>query len=63
MTRRPRTEDLTTFALPGQPALSPDGRAVVYMLTSLDADADKNVTSLWRAGAGAGPGGAPRPAR
>jgi dipeptidyl aminopeptidase/acylaminoacyl peptidase len=63
VTRRPRIEDLTTFALPGQPALSPDGREVVYVLTTVDAAADKNVTSLWRAGAGAGPAGEPRPAR
>ena len=51
MTRRQRIEDLTTFALPGQPALSPDGREVVYVLTTVDAAADKNVTSLWRVGA------------
>ena len=49
MTRRQRIEDLTGFALPGQPALSPDGREVVYVLTTVDAAADKNVTSLWRA--------------
>ncbi len=57
MTRRQRIEDLTTFALPGQPALSPDGREVVYVLTTVDAAADKNVTSLWRAAADAGSGG------
>jgi dipeptidyl aminopeptidase/acylaminoacyl peptidase/CubicO group peptidase (beta-lactamase class C family) len=58
LTRRQRIEDLTTFALPGQPALSPDGLAVVYVLTTVDAAADKNVTSLWRAAADGG-----RPAR
>jgi dipeptidyl aminopeptidase/acylaminoacyl peptidase len=66
VTRRQRIEDLTTFALPSQPALSPDGRAVVYVLTTVDAAADKNVTSLWRAGAPAGPdgqGAASAPAR
>ncbi len=51
VTRRQRIDDLTTFALPGQPALSPDGREVVYVLTTVDAAADKNVTSLWRAAA------------
>jgi dipeptidyl aminopeptidase/acylaminoacyl peptidase len=59
LTRRQRIEDLTTFALPSQPALSPDGREVGYVLTTVDAAADKNVTSLWRAtvpvpGAGGG---------
>jgi dipeptidyl aminopeptidase/acylaminoacyl peptidase/CubicO group peptidase (beta-lactamase class C family) len=49
VTRRQRIEDLSTFALPGQPTLSPDGTEVVYVLTAVDADADKNVRSLWRA--------------
>ena len=57
MTRRQRIEDLTTFALPGQPALSPDGREIVYVLTTVDAAADKNAASLWRAAADAGSGG------
>ena len=56
MTRRQRIEDLSTFALPGQPTLSPDGTEVVYVLTTVDAAADKNVRSLWRATA-AGPSG------
>jgi dipeptidyl aminopeptidase/acylaminoacyl peptidase len=51
VTRRQRIADLTTFALPSQPALSPDGRSVVYVLTTVDTSADKNVTSLWRASA------------
>jgi dipeptidyl aminopeptidase/acylaminoacyl peptidase len=49
VTRRQSIADLTAFALPSQPALSPDGRAVVYVLTTVDAAADKNVSSLWRA--------------
>ena len=56
MTRRQRTDDLTTFALPGQPALSPDGTEVVYVLTTVDAAADQNVRSLWRAPVPASPG-------
>jgi dipeptidyl aminopeptidase/acylaminoacyl peptidase/CubicO group peptidase (beta-lactamase class C family) len=56
VTRRQRIEDLSTFALPGQPTLSPDGTEVVYVLTTVDAAADKNVRSLWRATA-AGPSG------
>ena len=58
MTRRQRIEDLTGFALPGQPALSPDGSTVVYVLTTVDADTDKNLTSLWRADTGVGGTGA-----
>ncbi|HWG02263.1 MAG TPA: serine hydrolase [Trebonia sp.] len=55
MTRRQRSEDLTTFALPGQPAVSPDGRDVVYVVTAADARADKVTRSLWHAWpAGAG---------
>jgi dipeptidyl aminopeptidase/acylaminoacyl peptidase len=48
VTRRQRIADLAAFALPSQPALSPDGREVVYVLTTVDAAADKNVSSLWR---------------
>jgi hypothetical protein len=54
VTRRQRVEDLTTFAIPEQPALSPDGRTVVYVLTTVDAAADTDVRSLWRATAPAG---------
>jgi len=57
VTRRQRTDDLTTFALPGQPALSPDGTEVVYVLTTVDAAADQNVRSLWRAPVPAAAGG------
>jgi dipeptidyl aminopeptidase/acylaminoacyl peptidase/CubicO group peptidase (beta-lactamase class C family) len=49
VTRRQRIDDLATFALPGQPALSPDGTEVAYVLTTVDASADTNVRSLWRA--------------
>ncbi|MDX6340667.1 MAG: hypothetical protein QOH87_805, partial [Trebonia sp.] len=60
MTRRQRIADLTTFAVPGQPALSPGGREVVYVLTTVDAAADKNVTSLWRADTDVSTGARPR---
>jgi len=63
VTRRQRIADLTTFALPGQPALSPDGRTVVYVLTTVDAGTDKNATSLWRAEADVSGGTGQRPAR
>lgn len=32
MTRRPRIDDLTAIAVPEQPALSPDGTRVVYVM-------------------------------
>jgi dipeptidyl aminopeptidase/acylaminoacyl peptidase len=59
VTRRQRIADITTFALPSQPALSPDGREVVYVLTTVDAAADKDASSLWRASVPA-PGSARR---
>jgi dipeptidyl aminopeptidase/acylaminoacyl peptidase len=49
VTRRQRIEDLTAFAVPEQPALSPDGTEIVYVLRT--ADADRNVRALWRVGA------------
>jgi dipeptidyl aminopeptidase/acylaminoacyl peptidase/CubicO group peptidase (beta-lactamase class C family) len=60
VTRRQRIADLTSFAVPGQPALSPGGREVVYVLTTVDAAADKNVTSLWRADTDVSTGARPR---
>jgi dipeptidyl aminopeptidase/acylaminoacyl peptidase/CubicO group peptidase (beta-lactamase class C family) len=48
VTQRQRIEDLTAFALPGQPALSPDGREIVYVLAMADTTADRTVRSLWR---------------
>ena len=46
-TRRLRIDDLTDLAVPSQPALSPDGSRVVYVLRTLDAGADRNVDELW----------------
>ena len=54
MTRRQRIEDLTTFAVPEQPALAPDGSQIVYVLSTVDAQADRTVQCLWRVGAVAG---------
>jgi dipeptidyl aminopeptidase/acylaminoacyl peptidase/CubicO group peptidase (beta-lactamase class C family) len=53
--RRLRIDDLTDLAVPSQPALSPDGRQVVYVLRTLDAEADRNVDQLWLVGADGGP--------
>lgn len=50
MTRRLRIEDLAALAVPEQPALSPDGTEVLYVLRTCDRDADENVYTLWRAG-------------
>jgi dipeptidyl aminopeptidase/acylaminoacyl peptidase/CubicO group peptidase (beta-lactamase class C family) len=54
VTRRQRIDDLTTLAVPEQPALSPDGSQIVYVLRSSDGAADRSVRSLWRVGARTG---------
>src|SRR5262245_33564060 len=54
VTRRQRIEDLTTFAVPEQPALAPDGTQIVYVLSTTDAQADRKVQSLWRVGTTSG---------
>jgi len=54
VTRRQRIDDLTTFAVPEQPALSPDGSQIIYVLRTVDADADAGLKSLWRVGARGG---------
>jgi dipeptidyl aminopeptidase/acylaminoacyl peptidase/CubicO group peptidase (beta-lactamase class C family) len=51
VTRRQRIDDLTAFAVPEQPALSPDASEIVYVLRTSDVDADRGVRSLWRVGA------------
>ena len=50
MSRRQTIDDLNDIAVPEQPALSPDGQEVVYVLRTSDAAADRNVTELWRVG-------------
>jgi Tol biopolymer transport system component len=57
MTRRPRIQDLTAFAVPEQPALSPDGSQIAYVLRSTDRAADRTVQSIWLVGARSGPPG------
>jgi len=47
MTRRMRIEDITDLVVPSQPALSPDGGRIAYVLRTPDADADRNVDELW----------------
>ncbi len=57
MTRSPRIDDLTDLAVPSQPALSPDGSRVAYVLRTLDVEGDRNVDELWQVAA---TGGTPR---
>ena len=47
MSRRLRIDDLTLFALPEQPALSPDATRCAYVLRELDGDEDRALRSLW----------------
>ncbi|NDL58892.1 serine hydrolase [Phytoactinopolyspora mesophila] len=48
MKRRMREEDLFALEIPAQPAISPDGSTVVYVLRTADLDADENRAALWR---------------
>jgi len=57
MTRRTRVEDLTDIVVPSQPALSPDGGRIAYVLRSLDVEEDRAVDELWLVDTD---GGAPR---
>ena len=45
--RHLRVDDLADLAVPSQPALSPDGNQVVYVLRTLDLETDRNVDELW----------------
>ncbi|MEV4536608.1 serine hydrolase [Asanoa sp. NPDC049518] len=50
MTRRQRIDDLLTLTVPEQPALAPDGSHAVYVLRTVDPDADRTLRNLWRVG-------------
>jgi dipeptidyl aminopeptidase/acylaminoacyl peptidase/CubicO group peptidase (beta-lactamase class C family) len=54
MTRHPVIEDLYDIALPEQPALSPDGDRIVYVLRTVDRAADRADCALWQVGTRAG---------
>ncbi|MFE4196804.1 S9 family peptidase [Paenarthrobacter sp. NPDC056912] len=47
MTRRLRIDDLLDLAVPEQPALSPDGHRVAYVLRTLDAVTDSTERNIW----------------
>ncbi|WP_053207449.1 serine hydrolase [Jiangella muralis] len=48
-------DDVLALTVPAEPALSPDGTRVAYVLTGSDGEADENVSSLWLAETGAEP--------
>ncbi|MFB7224471.1 serine hydrolase [Streptomyces sp. NPDC056227] len=54
MTRRLGLDDLYAIAVPSQPALSPDGNRIVYVLRTADRDEDRNEHTLWEVGATTG---------
>ncbi|WP_406638410.1 serine hydrolase [Amycolatopsis sp. WGS_07] len=54
MTRRLGIDDLYDLAAPSQPALSPDGSRIVYVLRTADREADRNVDALWTVGTSSG---------
>jgi dipeptidyl aminopeptidase/acylaminoacyl peptidase/CubicO group peptidase (beta-lactamase class C family) len=47
VSRRLRIDDLAAFALPEQPALSPDAKLCAYVLRELDPDEDRADRSIW----------------
>jgi len=47
VTRRISIDDLTALALPEQPTLSPDGARIVYVLRTVDSEADRPTRNLW----------------
>ncbi|GAB3157781.1 serine hydrolase [Amycolatopsis stemonae] len=48
MTRRLGLDDLYAFEFPDQPALSPDGTRIAYVLRTADRDQDEDTRSLWQ---------------
>jgi dipeptidyl aminopeptidase/acylaminoacyl peptidase/CubicO group peptidase (beta-lactamase class C family) len=55
VTRRLRIDDLAALTIPSQPALSPDGARVAYVLGGIDTEADRPTSALWITDAGAQP--------
>ncbi|MEU6761863.1 serine hydrolase [Streptomyces sp. NPDC046853] len=54
MTRRPAIDDLYAIALPEQPALSPDGTRIAYVLRTADREHDREDRALWTVPTGGG---------
>jgi len=59
MGRPLQLQDLDSLQLPSEPALSPDGRQVVYVLRTTDAAADADRSALWSVSATADGWGEP----
>ena len=55
MTRRMRIDDLLALTVPSQPAISPDGARIAYVLGGNDAAADSGVSALWLTDASGAP--------
>ncbi|GLY42899.1 serine hydrolase [Amycolatopsis sp. NBRC 101858] len=55
MTRRLNADDLFAFEFPEQPALSPDGARIVYVVRKADRDTDEDIRSLWEVATSGGP--------
>src|SRR5690606_24546445 len=47
VTRRMRIDDVLALTVPSQPALSPDGSRLVYVLGGADADENRATSALW----------------
>ncbi|NED96275.1 serine hydrolase [Phytoactinopolyspora alkaliphila] len=54
MTQRLTLDHLLELKVPAQPAISPDGEHVVYVLTTVDREADANRCALWTVPASGG---------
>ncbi|RFU83921.1 serine hydrolase [Streptomyces triticagri] len=54
MTRRLGIDDLYSLELPEQPALSPDGTRLVYVLRTADREHDRDERELWTVPTGTG---------
>ncbi len=55
MTRRLGTDDLYALEFPEQPAISPDGDRIAYVVRTADRDSDEDTRSLWQVATGGGP--------
>ncbi|WP_217181798.1 serine hydrolase [Streptomyces sp. AC495_CC817] len=51
---RVTVDDLLSIPLPEQPALSPDGSRVAFVLRNTDLEADRDTRALWQVPAGGG---------
>ncbi|NNH71293.1 serine hydrolase [Nocardia uniformis] len=47
--------DLDKVALPSDPTIAPDGSRVIYVLRTVDGDADRDIRSLWQVRPGVEP--------